>query len=124
MIGKEYLYVLEEIAKTHRQIYDDACDIGTYATPALDAKIRSALDSLKEFEGGKASSFGSTKSYTVRLGVEMAGPETVDGYEITVSKTELSKAQQRQPRHQGATAFYAIEIRRVHWPKGERLGSR
>jgi hypothetical protein len=46
--GKEYLYPLENLSKTQKQIYPDACDYGIISTPEIFETIKKSIDGLKE----------------------------------------------------------------------------
>lgn len=84
-IGKEAIVALEQLAAQSVRIYDDACDVGVWETPAIRNAIRRALFELRDLEGGTAHRGLTFTAYRTRLGYERDGA-TVSGVAVCVTR--------------------------------------
>ena len=104
-IGKEGLYILEQLAREQRQIWPDSADIGIPATDSARQRIRLALSELPE--KGKVNRWGNETSggitYSTQLAIEQDGPSLI-GYTIKVSE-HWSK------RGRAETRFFDIDLK-------------
>lgn len=111
-IGKEEIYVFEQLARQQVQIYDDAADAGIIETPAVRKQIKDAVKTLANLEGYLHTSHGDAgpSSWTtvrVRVGWEYDGPY-VNGTEVEVVKViDLRRKK----------TFYTIDIRAKSWQR-------
>jgi hypothetical protein len=106
MIGREELVTLETLARQQVSMYNDSCDIGIFETLDIRNRIRTALQGIKELEGGRTRYWGGQQenvSYTTFLAVEHDEGDDV-GYLIDVSRVWHAK----QRRH-----YYSIDITRA-----------